>query len=172
MRLETIQLPTPFQADGLALDSSRGALRKSASTAPANTPSVTCTAIAGILQADSYAGFNRLYAAGRKGGRSPRPPAGRMRGATSSCSPTSPPRRVENLPSSRRRCSRQSSASSFSSIIVSMKSRTRLRTPDSITSTQLLGSRLRCCCRGIGLRGMLLHGVVSSPACQRQAIRG
>ncbi len=35
-----------------------------------------------------------------------------------------------------------------------------------------LGGRLRCSCRGIRLRDMLLHGVVSSPARQRQAIRG
>ena len=40
---------------------------------------------AGLMQADAYAGFNRLYEANRASrDRSSRPPAGRMRGASSS----------------------------------------------------------------------------------------
>ena len=38
---------------------------------------------AGLMQADAYAGFGRLYEANRKGGRSLRPRAGRMAGASS-----------------------------------------------------------------------------------------
>lgn len=42
----------------------------------------------GLMQADAYAGFNRLYQAGRKAGRSSRRPAGPMRAASYSRSPT------------------------------------------------------------------------------------
>ena len=72
---------------------------------------------AGILQADAYAGFNRLYAADRaRPGRSRRR-AGRMPDASSSSSPTSPQRRVASCPSSPRWPSRRSSASTRSSPI-------------------------------------------------------
>ena len=46
------------------------------------------------MQADAYAGFNRLYEAGRKAGRSSRLPAGPMRGASSSIWPGSTRRRL------------------------------------------------------------------------------
>jgi hypothetical protein len=44
---------------------------------------------AGILQADAYDGYNKLYLADRKPSRSGRWRAGRMHGASSSFSPTS-----------------------------------------------------------------------------------
>ncbi len=55
-------------------------------------------AMRGILQADAYGGYNRLYDAGAQPGPvSRRRCAGRMRGASSSCWPTSPraPRKAQ-----------------------------------------------------------------------------
>ena len=50
---------------------------------------------AGLMQADAYAGFNRLYQANRKEGRSPRLPVGRMGGASSSIWRASTRRRLQ-----------------------------------------------------------------------------
>ena len=50
---------------------------------------------AGLMQADAYAGFNRLYEADRKGGPSSRPPVGLMHGASSSTWPGSTRRRSQ-----------------------------------------------------------------------------
>jgi len=49
---------------------------------------------AGILQADAYAGFNRLYETGRKPGSIIEAACWRMRGASYSCWPMSLPRRA------------------------------------------------------------------------------
>ena len=67
---------------------------------------------AGLMQADAYAGFNRLYEARRKPGRSSRRRAGPMRGASSSTSRGSTRRRSPSRRSSASmRCSPSSARS-------------------------------------------------------------
>ena len=70
---------------------------------------------AGILQADAYAGFNRSTMQTASQGRSSRPAAGRMAGASSSSLPMLPPRRAGRCRFWRRSRSRQSSTSTRSS---------------------------------------------------------
>ena len=60
----------------------------------------------GVMQADAFAGFNELYAEGRRPGRSSRPRAGRTAGATSSTWRGSPRR-----PSPRRSCAASTNCS-------------------------------------------------------------
>jgi transposase len=76
-------------------------------TAPASTPSVTCTAMAASCRPTATPASTVSTRRAAREGRSPRPPAGRMHDASSSCSPTSPPRRAANLPSSPRWRSRR-----------------------------------------------------------------
>ena len=70
-------------------------------------------AFTGILQADAYGGYNRLYHPDRKPGPVTEAICWAMRGASSSCWPTSPPMPVEERPRrrSRRLPSRPSNAS-------------------------------------------------------------
>jgi hypothetical protein len=84
---------------------------------------------AGILQADAYAGFNRLYVEGPVRARSPRPPVGRMADGISLCSPMSPPRSglascrwSRRWPSKRSSASMRSSTSSGRSMVIPLKS--------------------------------------------------
>jgi transposase len=70
---------------------------------------------AGLMQADAYAGFNRLYEAGRKPGRSSKRCAGRMRGASSSIWRGSTRRRSRSRRSNASMPSSRSSATSTAS---------------------------------------------------------
>lgn len=56
-------------------------------------PEAHLASYAGLMQADAYAGFNRLYEPRRRPGQSSRPPVGPMRDASSSTSPASTRRR-------------------------------------------------------------------------------
>jgi hypothetical protein len=56
-------------------------------TAAASIPSGICSAMLGVLQADAYAGFNRLYEAGRKPGPITVASCWAHADASSSCSP-------------------------------------------------------------------------------------
>jgi transposase len=74
---------------------------------------------AGILQADAYSGYNRLYLADRRPARSSRRCAGATAGASSSNSPTSPPMRdaVRTPRRSRQSLGRRLSGSTSSSTL-------------------------------------------------------
>jgi Transposase IS66 family len=70
---------------------------------------------AGLMQADAYAGFSRLYEAGRKVGRSSRRPAGRTHAASSSTWRGFKSRRLRPRPSNgSMRCSLSSARSTVS----------------------------------------------------------
>ena len=72
--------------------------------------------VAGLMQADAYAGFNKLYDSSVSPARSPRSPVGLMHGATSSISLVSPRHRSPSRPSN---ASTISSPSSVRSTAVS-----------------------------------------------------